>query len=201
MQSVVGRLSVPSDSLRADGSPLPHGATARSDPKERAQTAFDPATGVSLRFRRRVASDRLRRPQRHIGVDTVGLLLAVLVTAADVSDNVGGVHLLSQIVERHPRVTEAWADSGYRTKTIDHGATLGIDVEVTSRDPTQKGFTAFPRRWVVRRANLRPAHIPPRLAPDCKTHPHRSKAMIKVAVVDLMSRRLTHESTPNWRGS
>lgn len=38
-----------------------------------------------------------------------------------------------------------------------------------------------------------------RLARDYETHPHRSEAMIKVAMVDLISRRLTRESTPNWR--
>jgi len=40
-----------------------------------------------------------------------------------------------------------------------------------------------------------------RLARDDETHPHRSEAMIKVTMVDLMSRRLTRESTPNRRDS
>jgi len=40
--------------------------------------------------------------KRHIGVDTLGLLLAVWVTAASVSDNVGGIHLLSNIANAHP---------------------------------------------------------------------------------------------------
>lgn len=66
--------------------------------------------------------------KRHIGVDTLVLLLAVLVTAANVSDNVGGIHVLSSIAADHPRITKAWADTGYRTKAIDHGARLGIDV-------------------------------------------------------------------------
>lgn len=55
--------------------------------------------------------------KRHIGVDTAGLLLAVLVTAVGVSDNAGGVHLLSSIAEGHPRITKAWADTGYRTES------------------------------------------------------------------------------------
>ncbi|ATZ29121.1 hypothetical protein SLAV_36780 [Streptomyces lavendulae subsp. lavendulae] len=38
-----------------------------------------------------------------------------------------------------------------------------------------------------------------RLARDYETHPHRSEAMIRLAMFDLMSRRLTRESTPNWR--
>ncbi|MER5935547.1 transposase [Streptomyces sp. NPDC002054] len=74
------------------------------------------------------------------------------------------------------------------------------DVEVTRRDPGEKGFKVIPRRWVVERTfgwlmNHR------RLARDYETHPHRSEAMIRLAVIDLMSRRLTRESTPNWKDS
>lgn len=53
------------------------------------------------------------------------------------------------------------------------------------------------RRWVVERTFGWLMHHR-RLAHDYETHPHRSAAMIKVAMVDLMSRRLTRESTPNW---
>jgi hypothetical protein len=53
-------------------------------------------------------------------------------------------------------------------------------------------------RWVVERTfgwlmNHR------RLARDYETHPHRSEAMIHIVMIDLMSRRLTRESTQNWR--
>ncbi|BCL32149.1 hypothetical protein GCM10017557_70080 [Streptomyces aurantiacus] len=54
--------------------------------------------------------------KRHIGVDTLGLLLAVWVSAASVSDNIGGIHLLSQISAATPQVTKALTDTGYRTK-------------------------------------------------------------------------------------
>jgi hypothetical protein len=40
-----------------------------------------------------------------------------------------------------------------------------------------------------------------RLARDYATHPHRSEAMIKVAMIDLIGRRLIRESTPNWKDS
>jgi hypothetical protein len=40
-----------------------------------------------------------------------------------------------------------------------------------------------------------------RLARDYETHPHRSEAMIKLAMIDLMSRRLAREGTLNWRGT
>lgn len=105
------------------------------------------------------AGKKIAGRKRHIGVDTLGLLLAVLVTAASVSDNAGGIHVLSDIATHHPGVTKAWADTCYGTKVIDHGA---------------------------------------RLARDYETPLHCSEAMIKMAMVDLISRRLTHESTPNW---
>ncbi len=38
-----------------------------------------------------------------------------------------------------------------------------------------------------------------RLARDYGTHPHRSEAVIRIAMIDLMSRRLTREATLNWR--
>jgi hypothetical protein len=53
---------------------------------------------------------------------------------------------MSHIAATHPRVTKAWADTGYRTKAIDHGARLGIDVEVVQREPGAKGFKVNPRR-------------------------------------------------------
>ena len=140
-----------------------------------------PAAGQGIDAGKKIAGRK-----RHIGVDTVGLLLAVLVTAASVSDNVGGIRLLSNIAEGHPRVKKAWADSGYRTKAIDHGARLGIDVEVTHRDPAQKGFKVIPRRWVVERTFGWLMHHR-RLARDYETNPHRSEVMINIAMIDLIT--------------
>lgn len=101
------------------------------------RSANVPTTGQGIDAGKKSAGRK-----RHIGVDTLGLLLAVCVTAASISDNACGIHLLSRIAKAHPRITKAWANSGYRTKAIDHGATL--DVEVTHRDPGQKGFKVIP---------------------------------------------------------
>lgn len=110
----------------------------------------------------------------------------------------GGIHLLSRIANANPHVTKAWTDTGYRTKVIEHGARLGIDVHVVQRDPAVKGFKVIPRRWVVERAFGRLMHHR-RLARDHESHPHRSEAMIRIAMIGLISRRLTRESTLNWR--
>ena len=63
-----------------------------------------------------------------------------------------------------------------------------------------KGFKLIPRRWVVERTFGRLMHRR-RLARDYETHPHRSEAIIRLAVIDLISRPLTRESTPKWRNT
>ncbi|GAA2328973.1 IS5 family transposase [Streptomyces kunmingensis] len=146
------------------------------------------------------AGKRIIGRKRHLGCDTVGLLLTVLVTAASVSDTAAGVTLLSRIAAAHPRIRKAWVDAGYRTTAIDHGARLGIDVHPVQRPPGAHGFTIIPRRWTIERSIGWLMHHR-RLARDYERHPHRSEAMIHLAMIDLMARRLTHEATPNWRGT
>ncbi|GGZ01863.1 DDE transposase [Streptomyces poonensis] len=143
------------------------------------------------------AGKRIIGRKRHLGCDTLGLLLTVLVTAAGVSDTAAGVTLLSRIAAAHPHVRKAWVDAGYRTTAIDHGARLGIAVEPASRPPGSRGFTVIPRRWTIERSIGWLMHHR-RLARDYETHPHRSEAMIQLAMIDLMARRLTGENTPNW---
>ncbi|MFD8016189.1 IS5 family transposase [Streptomyces sp. NPDC058955] len=136
--------------------------------------------------------------KRHIATDTLGLLLTVLVTAASVHDSAAGTRLIDDIAARHPTITKAWADNGYKNKAIEHAATRGIDLEIVQRDPHTRGFTVQPRRWVVERTLGWLMHHR-RLARDYETHPHRSAAMIQIAAINLMTRRLTQQNTPNWR--
>ncbi|ATL25609.1 IS5 family transposase [Streptomyces formicae] len=146
------------------------------------------------------AGKRIIGRKRHLGCDTLGLLLTVLVTAASVSDTAAGVTLLSRIAAVHPQIRKAWVDAGYRTTAIEHGARLGIDVHPVQRPPGVKGFTIIPRRWTIERSIGWLMHHR-RLARDYETHPHRSEAMIHLAMINLMTRRLTGEATLNWRGT
>ncbi len=146
------------------------------------------------------AGKRIIGRKRHLGCDTLGLLLTVLVTAASISDTAAGRTLLSRIAAAHPRVAKAWVDAGYRIIAIEHGARLRIDVQPVQRPPGTRGFTVIPRRWTIERSigwliNHR------RLVRDYERHPHRSEAVIHFAMINLMSRRLTGEATPNWRGT
>ncbi|MFG3142702.1 MULTISPECIES: IS5 family transposase [unclassified Streptomyces] len=136
--------------------------------------------------------------KRHIVTDTLGLLLAVAVTAASVHDSAAGTQLMTKVAALHPTISKAWADNGYKTKAVEHAARHGIDLEIVQRDPTTRGFHVQPRRWVIERTLGWLMHHR-RLARDYETHPHRSAAMIQLAAINLMTRRLTHETTLNWR--
>jgi len=147
------------------------------------------------------AAKKIIGRKRSIATDTLGLLLAVVVTAAGVQDSAAGISLLDQLATGHPTVSKAWVDGGYhRAHFIDHAATLGIDAQVVPRDPATRGFTVLPRRWVIERT-LGWLMQHRRLARDYETLPTSSEAMIHLAMIDTMTRRLTGENTPNWRGT
>jgi transposase len=144
------------------------------------------------------AGRRIVGRRRGIVTDTLGLLLAVLVTAAGAGDHTIGVHLLNQAKASHHALAKTWADAGFTTTVIEHGATLGIDVEVVAKDPHVNGFSVIKRRWVIERA-FGWIMLHRRLARDDETRPDTSAAMIRIAMIDNLTRRITGESTPTWR--
>jgi hypothetical protein len=73
--------------------------------------------------------------KRNIVTDTLGLLFAVLVTAASVQDSAAGARLLDQVAADHPGIGKVWVDGGYRQHLVEYAATLGIDMEITARAP------------------------------------------------------------------
>ncbi|MGW3808480.1 IS5 family transposase [Micromonospora sp. NPDC005113] len=136
--------------------------------------------------------------KRGIVTDALGLLLAVIVTAASASDNTIGIDLLEQAKAAHPALSKSWVDAGFKNRVIEHGATLGIDVEVVSKDPHVKGFSVVKRRWVVERT-LGWIMLHRRLARDYEALPNSSASMIRIAMIDNLTKRVTDESTPTWR--
>ncbi|MWA07637.1 IS5 family transposase [Actinomadura sp. LD22] len=146
------------------------------------------------------AAKKIVGRKRSIVVDTLGLLPAVLVTAASVQDSVAGTTLINQIAGQQPALRTIWVDGGYRQHLVEHAAAIGIDMQIVQRPPGVRGFTPLPRRWVVERT-LGWLMLHRRLVRDYETLSASSTAMIHLAMIDLMSRRLTGESTPTWRGT
>jgi transposase len=144
------------------------------------------------------AGKKIKGRKRHVATDVMGLLLVVLVTAASVQDTTGGREVVEQVAAQHPNVKTAWVDSGYKQGVIDEGARHGIDVQVVTKDPQQRGFKPQRKRWAVERT-FGWLMMHRRLVRDYETNPRRSRAMIHWAMIDNMSRRLTGESPRSWR--
>jgi transposase len=144
------------------------------------------------------AGKKIKGRKRHVATDVLGLLFVVLVTAASMQDTTGGRVVVEQVARAHSSVVVAWADSGYKQSVIDVGAQYGIDVQVVTKDPQQRGFKPQRKRWAVERT-FGWLMMHRRLVRDYETNPRRSRAMIHWAMIDNMSRRLAGEATPSWR--
>ena len=86
--------------------------------------------------------------KRHIVVDTLGLLLAVYITAANVQDRTAVVDLLSRARQRCPRLTHIWADRGYTGAVVATMlAALRFTIEIVSGIKPKGEFVVQKRRW------------------------------------------------------
>lgn len=94
------------------------------------------------------AGQKINGRKRHIAVDTLGLLLCVLVTAASVQDRDGARPLLEQVRASCRRVQLVWADGGYAGKLVDWAlTTVKITIAIVKRSDDATGFVVLPRRW------------------------------------------------------
>ena len=128
--------------------------------------------------------------KRHILVDTLGLLLVVVVHAADIQESEGAKLVLGRALGRFPRLRLIWADQGYKAHFVAWAAAAtGWVVEVVAKPKGQKGFAVLPRRWVVERTFAWLGRCR-RLSKDYEALPETSEAWVHVAMVHLMLKRL-----------
>jgi transposase len=158
------------------------------------------STNVPLTSQGTDAGKKIVGRKRGVITDVLGLILAVTVSAASLSDNAIGIRLLDQAKNTHPTISKAWADTGFKNAVIEYGATIGIDVEVVPRNSQTRGFHVLKRRWVVERT-LGWLMLHRRLARDYETLESSSEAMIHIASIDNLTRRITGETTQTWRGT
>jgi len=126
--------------------------------------------------------------KRHIAVDTTGLILDVVITAASVQDRVAARPLLWNTHRACRRVRLVWADAGYTGTLAAWAATLKMTLQIVSKRYPH-AFEVLPRRWVVERTF---AWISKhrRTTRDYEHLPASHEAMILWAMVALMTRRL-----------
>lgn len=144
------------------------------------------------------AGKRVPGRKRGIAVDALGLIIAVVVTAASVTDNAIGIKLLDKVAENAPTVTHAWVDSGFKQDFAVHGAVRNIDIEVVKRSDTLPGFVPVKKRWLVEQA-FGTLMLHRRLVREYEAKPESSISRTLWASTVTMVRRLTGTSTPTWR--
>jgi len=128
--------------------------------------------------------------KRHLLVDTLGLVLAVVVTAASVSDAKGARLVFARLGGCCKKLRRIWVDGTYRGKllewVVEHCIFL---LEPVLRTDEMKGFVLLPRRWVVERTFGWLTQCR-RLGKEYEVLPASSEAMIYIAMTRLMIRRL-----------
>jgi len=141
------------------------------------------------------AGKKINGRKRHVLVDTLGLLLAVVVHPADIQDRDGAKLLLDKVKDRLPRLQLIWADGGYAGQLIDWVKdTCHWVLDIVKRPEDQKGFAVLPRRWVVERTLAWIGRYR-RLSKDYERQTATSEAFIYAAMTHLMVRRLARLNT------
>lgn len=124
-------------------------------------------------------------------VDTLGLVLAVTVHAADIQDREGAKLVLATLVGRFPRLALIWADGGYTGKLLVWAlVTGGWVIEIVKKPPGGRTFAVLPRRWIVERTFAWLGRSR-RLSKDYEGLPATSETLIRIAMIHLMLKRLT----------
>jgi len=123
-------------------------------------------------------------------VDTLGLVMAVVVHAANIQDRDGAKSVLRKLAGGFSRLSLIWADGGYAGKLIDWAFNFGRWVlQIVERNKDVKGFSVLPRRWVVERTFSWLGKYR-RLSKDYESLPVSSETMIQLAMINLMIHRL-----------
>jgi putative transposase len=141
---------------------------------------------------------KVRGRKRHIVVDTLGLLLAVVVTAANVDDARAAQHLFAQMPGTDfPRLEVVQADNKYNNAALDRWLRVhhrGYRIWVVSRPPGAQRFMPLRSRWVVERTFAWLGRYR-RLSKDYEHLPESSEAMLKIAGIHHYLRRLCPNRT------
>jgi putative transposase len=137
------------------------------------------------------AGKKVKGRKRHIVVDTLGLLIAVVVTSANVQDYHGAKPALLRAQDRSPLLKVVWVDGIYEKEWLIGWARqeCGWELQVVKRTDQEKGFKVLAKRWVVERTFGWLGRYR-RLSKDYERLVETSEAMIQMAMIHIMVRRL-----------
>lgn len=126
-------------------------------------------------------------------MDTLGLIVGVMVHAADVQDRDGAKKLIQKIRFSCPRLEKLWADGGY-AGTLEEWVEkfTGWKLEIVKRSDAAKGFELLPHRWIVERT-FAWLNRYRRLSKDYEFFAQTGENFIYLAMINLMLHRLAPE--------
>jgi putative transposase len=132
--------------------------------------------------------------KRHVFVDVLGLLIAVVVTSAAVDDAAAAPRVLERVRPTDfPRLVKIWADSKYHNHNLEAWLAAHRSrwtLEVVSRPQGSHGFTLLPKRWVVERTLAWQGRYR-RNSKDYERRTDSSESMLRVSQIQLMLHRLS----------
>jgi putative transposase len=136
---------------------------------------------------------KIKGRKRHLLVDTLGLLLAVVITSAHVDDGAAAIDLLTQIrAQDFPRLETLFGDAKYHNHALEEWLATnrpGWRIEVKARSAGSTGFTPVRKRWVVERTNAWNGRAR-RNSKDYERKPESAAAMIYLSNIHLLLRKL-----------
>ena len=174
--------------IAAGRRPEPTAAIIDSQSVKAAETVSKDSRGFD-------AGKKVQGRKRHIAVDTIGLLLTVLVTAAGVQDRDGARPLLRNLRQAFRTVKQAWADSGYAGKLVTWAKAKlkpKLELEIVKRPDDLHTFQVLPRRWVVERTIGWITRCR-RTVRDYERLPEHHETIVYWSMIITMSRRLARQ--------
>jgi len=136
--------------------------------------------------------------KRHVAFESLGLLLAVTVTAASADDGAAAPRVLGQLDRaRFPRLETVWGDGKYRNHALDawlEREKKPFRVKVVDRPQGSTGFVKLPKRWVAERSFAWLGRDR-RHSKDYEWFPESSEAWIRMSAIGGMLRRLAPDES------
>lgn len=177
--------------IRAGKDRCPHPVTLIVDSQ-----SVKGASTVGRSSRGHDAARKINGRKRHVTVDTLGLLVTITVTPADIQDRDAARDVFWRLRLTQPQITQARADRGYAGDLVDGARErLWLTLRIVSRPKGAKGVVVLPCRWKVERTIgwCMNARHNARL-------PQHTEADLNQALITMMTRRLTRKNprTSQW---
>jgi putative transposase len=187
------------NNTRVFGTISPAKTTCSASPNWRGNGGAQHSTEVGGSERGYDGGKKIKGRKRHLLVDTLGLLIAVLITGAGLDDGVAAPRLLAHVTPTDfPRLVVIFADQKYHNHVFEawlaeHRAGWHLDVKM--RPEGTKGFTPLAKRWVVERTNAWHGRHR-RNSKDYERTVESITAMIQISNIHLMLNKLVPCSRP-----